>query len=99
MPKARAFERAPLPFEVIASLQALGDRVRAARKGRKLSVRDLADMLGISPVTMGSIERGAPTVQIGHYARALWLLEVADTRINSLAPSVFEADEGMENRT
>ena len=33
-------------------------------------------MLGIAPATLVAIERGAPTVQIGHYARALWMLDV-----------------------
>ena len=76
MPKVRAFEVAPLPFEVSASLQTLGHVIVVARKSRRYSQRVFADMLGIAPATLVAIERGAPTVQIGHYARALWMLDV-----------------------
>jgi DNA-binding XRE family transcriptional regulator len=78
MPKVRAFEIAPLPFEVMAALQALGHRIAIVRKVRGHSQRDFADMLGIAPKTLVSLERGAPTVQMGHYARALWMLEIQD---------------------
>ena len=30
---------------------------------------------------MVAIERGAPTVQIGHYARALWMLDIDDATL------------------
>lgn len=79
MPKKRAFELSPLPFEVSASLEALGHRIALSRKERKQSQRVFADVLGVAPATLVAIERGAPSVQIGHYARALWLLEIQDT--------------------
>lgn len=79
MTKRRAFEISPLPFEIVASLEALGQRIALARKERKQSQRVFADILGVAPATLVSIERGAPNVQIGHYARALWLLEIQDT--------------------
>lgn len=78
MPKKRAFELSPLPFEVSASLEALGHRIALTRKERKQSQRVFADILGVAPATLVAIERGAPNVQIGHYARALWLLEIQD---------------------
>jgi transcriptional regulator with XRE-family HTH domain len=78
MPKKRAFELSPLPFEVSASLEALGHRIALSRKERKQSQRVFADVLGVAPATLVAIERGAPSVQIGHYARALWLLEIQD---------------------
>ena len=82
MPKIRAFEIAPLPFEVSASLQALGHAIVVARKARHYSQRVLADMLGVAPATLVAIERGAPTVQIGHYARALWMLDIDDVKLS-----------------
>ena len=81
MPKIRTFEIAPLPFEVSASLQALGHRIAIARKTRHFSQRVFADMLGVAPATLVAIERGAPTVQIGHYARALWMLDIDDATL------------------
>jgi transcriptional regulator with XRE-family HTH domain len=83
MPKIRAFQIAPLPFEVSASLEALGHRIAAARKVRKQSQRVFADIVGVAPATLVAIERGAPNVQIGHYARALWLLEIQDAFLGS----------------
>ncbi|MCE1184014.1 MAG: helix-turn-helix domain-containing protein [Zoogloea sp.] len=88
MPKVRAFEVSPLPFEVLASLETLGYRIAQARKERGLSQRELAGLMGVSPQTALFVEQGRPTVQIGHYARAAWLLELGDVPLLSLlAPS------------
>ncbi len=81
MPKKRSFEVAPLPFEVGAALEILGHRIALTRKERKYTQRVFADMLGIAPATLVAMERGAPTVQIGHYARALWMLEIQNTAL------------------
>ena len=81
MPKLRAFEISPLPLEVQASLEHLGQRIAKERKARGLSQRELADMAGISAQTMMFLEQGRPTVQIGHYARAAWLLELRDVQL------------------
>lgn len=75
MPKVRSFELAPLPLPVTATLQALGQQIVAARKERDLTQRVFSDMMGIAKATLVRVERGDPTVQIGHYLRALWLLE------------------------
>ena len=66
MPKIRAFQIAPLPLETQAALQELGHLLAMARKGRGYSQRVLADMMGVAPATLVSLEKGAPTVQIGH---------------------------------
>jgi transcriptional regulator with XRE-family HTH domain len=84
MPKIRAFELAPLPFEVQASLEALGYRIAQARKARGLSQRELASLIGVSPQTALFVEQGRPNVQIGHYARAAWLLELGNVPLLSL---------------
>lgn len=91
MPKVKAFEKSPLPFEIQASLEELGSRIAAARKERGLSQRELADMMGVSPQTALFVEQGRPNVQIGHYARAAWLLELRDAQLLSLlAPGYSE---------
>ena len=64
-----------------ASLEALGQRIAAARKERRLSQREFADMMGVGPQTVLFVEQGKPTVQIGHYARAAWLLELRDVSL------------------
>lgn len=76
MPKTRAFEILPLPLEAQFALEALGSQIACARKERDYSQRVFAQMMGVSLTTLVSLEKGAPTVQIGHYARAAWLLEL-----------------------
>lgn len=97
MPKRRAFEISPLPFEVSVALKALGQRIALARKERKQSQRVFADILGIAPATLVAIERGAPNVQVGHYARALWLLEIQNAFLGSFGlPEIKVAADGKE---
>lgn len=92
MPKVRAFEVAPLPLDVTASLEALGHRIALARKERGHSIREFADMMGISTQTMVSLEHGAPTVQIGHYARAVWMLEIRNALLGEFSTPSLDAD-------
>jgi DNA-binding XRE family transcriptional regulator len=80
-----AFERSPLPFEVTVALQSLGHRIAVTRKQRGHTQAQFADMLGISNQTLVFIEQGRPTVQIGHYLRALWMLEIGDAVLNVVA--------------
>jgi DNA-binding XRE family transcriptional regulator len=92
MPKVRAFEIAPLPLDVTASLEALGCRIALARKERGHSIREFADMLGVSTQTLVSIEHGAPTVQVGYYARAIWMLEIRDAVLGEFSTPSLDAD-------
>lgn len=99
MTKRRAFEISPLPFELAAALDALGQRIAVARKERKQSQRVFADTLGVAPATLVAIERGAPNVQIGHYARALWLLEIQDAFLGSFGlPEIRVAHSAGEKQ-
>jgi len=63
-------------MEVALSLEAIGRRIAEARKERRLTQRDLAAKLGVGTQVIAHIEQGRDTVQIGHYARAAWLLEI-----------------------
>ncbi len=92
MSKIRAFEIAPLPFEVIASLQALGHRIAVARKERGHTQHEFSDMLGVGKQTLVFMEQGKPTVQIGHYARAVWMLEIKDAVLGGFGISATDFD-------
>ncbi len=81
MPKKRAFETSPLPLEVQAALHILGAQLARTRKERGYSQRDFSVIAEMSLPTIVKMEQGAPTVQIGYYARAAWLLEVSFPRI------------------
>lgn len=67
-----------LPPEVLASLQTLGERLAVARLRRKESQRQWAGRLGVSVPTLIRLEKGDPSVSMGVYASALWLLGLAD---------------------
>lgn len=77
MPKKRTFELSPLPLEAQAALQALGAQLAIVRKERGYSQRSFSDIAEVSLPTLVKMEQGAPSVQIGYYARAAWLLDVA----------------------
>ena len=66
-----------LPPEVLVSLQTLGERLAVARLRRKESQRQWASRLGVSVPTLIRLEKGDPSVSMGVYASALWLLGLA----------------------
>lgn len=55
-------------------LQALGDRLRLARKRRRLPMQAVAARAGISRQTLYNVENGDPAVTIGAYLRVLAVL-------------------------
>ena len=70
-----------LPTEAVASLAKLGENLALARVRRRESQREWARRMGISPPTLIRMERGDPTVSMGIYATALWMMG----RANALA--------------
>ena len=65
--------------EITGALAALGRRLRRARIERNDSMAVFAQRIGVSEQTVRAMERGLPTVQIGTWLEALWVL-------NSLEP-------------
>jgi transcriptional regulator with XRE-family HTH domain len=55
-------------------LRTLGQRLREARLDRNETQRDFAARLGVSIPTLRKMELGDPTVSIGLWAEALWVL-------------------------
>ena len=60
MKKSRTY----LPVTIDA-VRLLGTEVARARRLRRWSTRELAERAGITPGTLGKIERGEPTVAMG----------------------------------
>jgi transcriptional regulator with XRE-family HTH domain len=73
MPKTDHVARA-LPPVATAALRQLGENLAIARKRRKVSQRSWAQRIGISLPTLIRMEQGEPTVSMGVYASALWLM-------------------------
>lgn len=76
---------ASLPESVNQSLQDLGERLRAIRITKGLTLRQMADRLMCSVNTYRSLEAGKPTVSIGLLAATLWNLQQLDT-LDKIAP-------------
>jgi transcriptional regulator with XRE-family HTH domain len=72
--------------EVSDILTRLGERLRAARIARNDTMGLFAQRLGVSIGTVRAMERGAPTVQVGAWLNALWILNELDSLTRVLEP-------------
>lgn len=64
----------PQVTEARKALTALGRRLRHARLERNEGMAVFAQRIGVSEQTVRAMERGLPTVQIGTWLEALWVL-------------------------
>lgn len=60
-----------LPKRIESDLEALGRRIRGARKAARISAASAAEAAGMSRVTLTRIERGEPSVTMGAYLGAI----------------------------
>ena len=74
----------PLPLPVRRSLKKLGSDIREARLRRRIQTTVMADRVQISRPTLRKLEQGDPSVGIGAYATALYVLGMVD-RLTDLA--------------
>ena len=65
---------ASLPAAATAGLRRLGADLAIARKRRKQSKKAWAERLLVSVPTLSRMESGDPTVSVGVYATALWMI-------------------------
>lgn len=56
-------------------MASLGRRLRRARLARNDSMAVFAQRIGVSERTVRAMEHGQPTVQIGTWLEALWVLD------------------------
>jgi transcriptional regulator with XRE-family HTH domain len=64
----------PLLPDALDRLAQLGERLRLARRRRKLSAALVAERAGMSRVTLGAVEKGLPGVTIGAYLAVMQVL-------------------------
>lgn len=84
-----------LPSAAAAALRKLGSDLATARKRRKDSLKGWAQRLNISVPTLMKLEKGDPTVSMGVYATALWLIN-RQQALGQLADPGSDA-EALEN--
>jgi transcriptional regulator with XRE-family HTH domain len=73
MPKSSVVASS-LPPVAVNAMRQLGENLAIARARRKESQREWAERIGVSAPTLIRMERGDPTVSMGTYASALWLI-------------------------
>ena len=73
MPK-NSISLAQLPPEASSALARLGEDLAVARIRRKESQKSWAHRIGCSVPTLRRVEQGDPTVSIGIYVTALWMM-------------------------
>jgi DNA-binding XRE family transcriptional regulator len=94
MSKSSAVTNA-LPPAAASALRQLGENLAIARSRRKESQRAWAQRIGISVPTLIRLEKGDPTVSMGAYASALWLMGRVQALVDVAAPA---ADLGALER-
>jgi DNA-binding XRE family transcriptional regulator len=67
-----------LPPRVLRGLQMLGADIATARRKRAFTVAMMAERVGISRTTYLKVEKGDPSVSLGVYAMALFVLGFED---------------------
>lgn len=68
-----------LPPPTRKALSKLGRDIATARRKRHFTIAMMAERMGVSPNTFRRVERGDPTVAMGAYAMALFVLGFGET--------------------
>ena len=63
-----------LPTRLRRSLATLGHGLNIARRRRKITLASMAERTGVTRQTYGRVEKGDPTVAIGTYLMAMFVL-------------------------
>ena len=80
-----------MPSAVLAHLRELGENLAIARKRRREPLKAWAQRIGVSEPTLARMEKGDPSVSMGVYATAVWLMGRASALPALAAP---EHDQG-----
>ena len=74
------------PFEVSDGLREVGQAIKAARLRRRQPASDLASRVGVSLPTLRKLENGDPTVSLGVFAKAVWVLGLLPAVRRAVSP-------------
>ena len=67
-----------LPIPAKRALKRLGKNINLARRRRRITMELMSERAGFSRITWSKIEKGDPSVSIGSYASALFVLGMID---------------------
>lgn len=75
-----------MPSAVLAHLRQVGEHLAIARRRRRESLKSWALRIGVSQPTLTRMERGDPSVSMGVYATAMWLIGRSQALAEVAAP-------------
>jgi DNA-binding XRE family transcriptional regulator len=86
-----------LPSRVRRSIRELGRGINIARRRRKLTAEMMAQRIGVSRQTYRRVESGDPTVSMGTYLMAMFVLGLEWTGLErSVDPQSDETGTALE---
>src|SRR5476649_2264251 len=87
-----------IPLPAAHTLRKLGRDLALARRKRRISTADMASRLFVSRDTLWRLERGDPSVAMGTFATATFILQIHDRVANLAAPKSDELALGLDER-
>lgn len=66
------------------ALTYLGEKIKFARKNKRITLKEMSYKMKISTVTLWSLEKGTPTIAIGTYFKVISYLGLSEEILNSL---------------
>ncbi|SRR5258706_12897171 len=87
-----------MPLPAVHALRKLGRDLALARRKRRISTSDMASRLFVSRDTLWRLERGDPSVALGTFATAAFVLGLHERLANLAAPASDELGLGLDER-
>lgn len=87
-----------IPLPVRHGLRKLGRDLAIARRKRGISTADMAERLFVSRDTLWRLERGDPTVALGTFVTAAFVLQLHDRLLNLASPETDALGLSLDER-
>ena len=84
------------PIAVKRTLRILGSNLRDARRRRRIPMALMAERVGVTRATLTKLERGDPSVSMGVYATAIFVLGFIDRLTDLASPGLDEVGLALE---
>lgn len=86
-----------IPDPLLSLLSRMGSDLSAARRVQAITQDDLAGRINVSRRTLIRMERGDPTVSLGAYATAAWVLGLEERFLSGFHPDTEGAREARRS--